>query len=144
MARLALPLFASLAVSEAVFMPFDEGGQSAVLSAGRFVEASKQPLPMPKRVAWLHIRKSGTSFANALLHHKSLCPDWPEDAVLHGANALKFWQKHPISKLCRGGFSESYESPPGCAGIGRTFEQNADRVMGFFRQPEQRCQVPNN
>merc|ERR550525_878845 len=46
--------------------------------------------------------------------------------------------EHPLGELCPGGFSETYESPPGCAGIGFTFDLNDGRVMGFFRQPEHR------
>jgi hypothetical protein len=88
-------------------------------------------------IAWIHIPKAGTSFVNTLIHHPGVCAHMPEDEYVTD-NQHDFWEKHPKSTYCPGGFSDTYHSPPGHHGMGQQYEQNRGHIIALFRQPEER------
>lgn len=121
-----------------------------------------QRLAAAKPIAWVHIPKTGSSFINALLHHKGICPDWPDNQVLgsgfslvskpsnhtEDAYELTSWVFPPdvrnqIQRSCAGGFStlfpQDFENLGNHQGInGHIYNQVQGHFMTFVRQPEQR------
>ena len=98
-------------------------------------ERLKSALPL----VWVHVPKSGTSFANALLHHVGICPKWPSCAMLlPGEKDAQFLKDWDLGELCEDGFAEDYR-PPGHRSAGAALTlHGAEHGAMFLRQPEQR------
>lgn len=98
-------------------------------------ERLKSVLPL----VWVHVPKSGTSFANALLHHVGICPRWPSCAMLlPGEKDAQFFKDWDLRELCEEGFVEDYR-PPGHRSAGAALTlHGAEHGAMFLRQPEQR------
>lgn len=98
-------------------------------------ERLQKALPL----VWVHVPKSGTSFANALLHHVGICPKWPSCAMLlPGEKEAQFLKDWELGGLCEEGFSADYR-PPGHRSAGAALTlHGAEHGAMFLRQPEQR------
>ena len=96
-------------------------------------ERLERALPL----VWVHVPKSGTSFANALLHHVGICPKWPSCAMLlPGEKDADFFKDWDQGELCSDGFAED---TLGHRSAGPSLLLHGpDHGAMFLRQPEQR------
>ena len=90
-------------------------------------------------LVWVHVPKSGTSFANALLHHVGICPKWPSCAtLLPGEKDAEFFKDWNQGELCPEGFAEDYRPSKHRSAGPALLLHGADHGAMFLRQPEQR------
>jgi hypothetical protein len=100
---------------------------------------------MIKPVAWFHIQKTGTSFANTLYHTPAICPNMPADSYVSSAFDTGTWDHEAWGRekeMCPGGFSKSYQSTLSYwlhEGMSRdAWALNRGHLVTMLRQPEQR------
>jgi len=124
------PLAASLGIYNALVQPNDE------------------TVGLSKPLAWIHVPKTGSSFANALVHTPGLCPRMPKDFAMDldhcpPGNVMGCPRLNNItlSEDCPGAFS-TWGSPDFTkswhVGVGDVFEDKNFHGIMFMRQPEQR------
>jgi len=99
-----------------------------------------------KPVAWFHIQKTGTSFANTLYHTPAICANMLADSYVskavgdYGTWDHEAWGRE--REMCPGGFSKSYRSTLSFwlhEGLSRdTWTLNRGHFVTMLRQPEQR------
>lgn len=106
-------------------------------------EAAKERLERAKPLSWLHIPKTGTSIGHTIL--PTVCPPrtFPSHSFIGSPRTKTSLQhimhQHPLAKVCPGGFSTSFKSPPGHMGLGQLWNKDgAWHAVSMFRQPEQR------
>jgi len=94
-------------------------------------------------VAWIHIPKTGASFAKTLYHNRHLCPDFPVDRFLRRdgrvEDFLECSAKLPwscVNQFCHGAVHELFYGSH--RGVGKLVNVVKDHMVGFFRQPEER------
>jgi hypothetical protein len=105
-------------------------------------ERAKMIMP----VAWFHIQKTGTSFANTLYHTPAICPNMGKDTyVSEDITNFGTWDHEAWGRereMCPGGFSNSYLSTLTFwlhEGLSRdTWTLNRGHFVTMLRQPEQR------
>lgn len=100
-------------------------------------------LTLKKPLAWLHIPRCGSSFANTLIHHPGICPWLPTNVEMSLEEyPLKdfFHDAFPKDEYCPGGWfpKEIYKDPPGHESIGPVYDQIKGHGIVMLRQPEQR------
>lgn len=93
----------------------------------------------PKRVAWIHIPKCGSSFANVIISWA--CPDVPDDKLVDVPWIDAVWQD--MKKNLGGECVKKLDLGVGHQGIVPTGEHNAwskskGHFVGMFKKPEQR------
>jgi hypothetical protein len=97
-----------------------------------------------ENLAWLHIPKTGTSFANILLSY--FCPDMPEDVKIDRSysDAFESFVPHFMStdgrKYCPTDFNlcSAGHKPIQRSGRCMGWSKNSPNFVAMFRQPEQR------
>jgi hypothetical protein len=107
------------------------------------VDSGTSMLAKARPIAWVHVPKSGSSLANALIHLPGMCPSIPSNYTT--GKWPVFWNKtYPASEYCPGSFmTEGVENPGDHSGVGSLYEKkNKSDVKGhgviMLRQPEQR------
>lgn len=105
--------------------------------------ARRLRLEAAKPLLWMHIPKTGTSFANTLLF--TACSKWPRDAVMDDAmeslGIPHLFKINPLGKHCPGGFASEYPAPVDGGHFGLSdvlFEKQRGHIVGMFRRPENR------
>jgi hypothetical protein len=101
-----------------------------------------------KAIAWFHCPKCGTTFLNSIYHHPDICPFTPPNVKVPKTDeecedsVPEFVAKYPLEVYCPGGTSSTYTIlESGDQHWGMTddiYNSNRGKLMGFFRQPEQR------
>lgn len=131
--------------------------------ASAVIEGPRARLGRAMPITWMHIPKTGSSFANTLFHHTGICPTFPDEAIYLLNNQSKvlaniqerypqystffddldeFLGQHPSA--CPGILQEAEQEgqthvyPSHHFGLGDVYGRVKGHLMGFFRQPEQR------
>jgi hypothetical protein len=125
--------------------PLDEIASLLRSAEGAAMSATERA-DMIKPVAWFHIEKTGTSFANTIYHTPAVCPSMPADSYVssavgeYGTWDHEAWGRE--SEMCPGGFSKSYQSTLSFwlhEGLSMdTWLLNKGHFVTMLRQPEQR------
>ena len=91
-------------------------------------------------IAWVHVPKTGTSFANTFFGHPGICPHMPEGVVPIPGGLFFTWMSEELDlgEMCPGGFSDTYRSVPGHDAMGDAYDANIGHGLIMLRQPEQR------
>lgn len=119
--------------------------------------SKKAPLSQPaavaraenlKRVAWLHIRKTGGNVLNTLIHNPTLCPHTPADLFVpeddksdpNTGPLMRFLPDFDVEANCPDAWSTTYglKIEIQHAPIASVYADNVGHWVTMLRQPEQR------
>jgi hypothetical protein len=98
--------------------------------------SASERLELLKPVFWLHIPKTGTSWANVMLLYPGFCPLLPEDYVAEDLMSFLAQQVSSLPTYCPNAVSEHWDvfHKP----LGGIYSAVKGHVVSLFRQPEQR------
>lgn len=102
--------------------------------SNHFVDVPSHRLNLVLPIAWVHVPKCGSSFANFLIDLPGLCPGIPRSLIVMPPTSA-FTEQYDLDKNCPGAFVQSTWQHRALGGNHKLYEGH-----GFItlRQPEQR------
>jgi len=102
-------------------------------------EQQQERLARLMPIAWVHVPKTGSSFANTLFAHPGICPSFPQGALPIPGHGFFPWVNEEIdlNAVCPGAFSDTHQFH-GHNPIGDIYNEQIGHGLIMLRQPEQR------